>query len=289
MTPSSSDFVYVRGLRYHVRSWGDPGAPALFLLHGWMDISASFQFVADILCRRWRVIAPDWRGFGLSAWQRAPYWFPDYLADLDVLLDHYSLHEPARLVGHSMGGNIACLYGGVRPERVARIATLEGFGLDPIEPAEAPARYRKWLEQLQGAAWFKNYGTREELARRLQRDNPRLDGEKAAFLARHFGIEGEDGRIEIAGDPYHKLVNPVLYRLEEAKACWRAVTAPVLWVAARDSFVMKRFRGREDDYRARLACFRRAREVVLEDCSHMMHHDKPEELGAVLEDFLDEA
>jgi pimeloyl-ACP methyl ester carboxylesterase len=47
MNASRSEFLDIRGLRYHVRRWGRPGAPKLFLLHGWMDVSASFQFVVD--------------------------------------------------------------------------------------------------------------------------------------------------------------------------------------------------------------------------------------------------
>src|SRR6476660_2232553 len=58
--PSRSTFIPVRGLRYHVREWGDASAPKLFLLHGWMDVSASFQFTVDELQRHWFVIAPDW-------------------------------------------------------------------------------------------------------------------------------------------------------------------------------------------------------------------------------------
>ena len=66
MKASRSEFLDIRGLRYHVRTWGNASAPKLFLLHGWMDVSASFQFVVDELRRDWHVIAPDWRGFGLS-------------------------------------------------------------------------------------------------------------------------------------------------------------------------------------------------------------------------------
>src|SRR5690606_37160511 len=85
---SESLFFDIRGLRYHVRRWGRPDAPALLMLHGWMDASASFQFLVDALEGDWQVYAPDWRGFGETAWSDAPsYWFPDYLADLDRLLD----------------------------------------------------------------------------------------------------------------------------------------------------------------------------------------------------------
>ena len=68
MTPSRSRFLSIRGLRYHLREWGLEGAPKLFMLHGWMDVSASFQFVVDELAADWHVIAPDWRGFGQTEW-----------------------------------------------------------------------------------------------------------------------------------------------------------------------------------------------------------------------------
>jgi pimeloyl-ACP methyl ester carboxylesterase len=94
---ATSQFDNVRGLRCHVRTWGEPSlctptAPPLVLTHGWMDMGASFQFLVDALAEadgfeRW-VIAPDWRGFGLSGSTGTDsYWFPDYLADLDTLLD----------------------------------------------------------------------------------------------------------------------------------------------------------------------------------------------------------
>ena len=59
---SRSEFIAVRHLQYHVRQWGEPGAPQLFLLHGWMDCSPTFEFVVQALARDWHVLAPDWRG-----------------------------------------------------------------------------------------------------------------------------------------------------------------------------------------------------------------------------------
>ena len=123
LQPSRSEYVPVRTQSYHVRMWGTPrpGTPPLVLLHGWMDVSASWQFVVDALAQQRHVIAPDWRGFGLT--QGPPvdtYWLADYLGDLDFLLDHYAADTPVDLVGHSMGGNIAMLYAGVRPARIRR-------------------------------------------------------------------------------------------------------------------------------------------------------------------------
>ena len=103
MKPSQSLTVPIRGLDYHVRSWGEADAPKLFMLHGWMDVGASFQFLVDALQRDWHVIAPDWRGFGLSEWSADGYWFADYIADLDALLDHFTPGEPVRRALEQVG------------------------------------------------------------------------------------------------------------------------------------------------------------------------------------------
>src|SRR3954464_3411371 len=145
-----SVFLPVRGLRYRTWQWGDaslvaPGRPPLVLMHGWMDVGASFQFVVDELARlegeRRFVIAADWRGFGASSGGGADsFWFPDYLGDLDALLDALSPGASVDLVGHSMGGNVVMSYAGVRPARVRRLPNLAGFGLPRSAPAAPPAR-----------------------------------------------------------------------------------------------------------------------------------------------------
>lgn len=286
MKPSASHFQNVRGLRYHVRTWGDPRHPGLFLLHGWMDVSASFQFLVDALQRDWHVIAPDWRGFGLSAWACEGYWFPDYYADLDALLDLYQPGSPVNLVGHSMGGNIASTYAGLRPERIAKLATLEGIGMQRTEPDAAPKRVLKWMDALRDPPRFRSYASFDEVAQRLKRNNPRLSDAKAQFLARHWAGENSAGEVEMRSDPRHKAANPYLFRVDEALACWRRITAPTLLVTGRDSHIVAWLKDVPDQLAERKAAFRDLREVELEDCGHMMHHDKPEELARLIEDFL---
>ncbi len=285
MTPSRSHLVDVRGLQYHVRSWGEPGAPPLVLLHGWMDVSASFQFLVDALAGRWHCLAPDWRGFGLSDWAREGYWFPDYLADLEALLDALVGAAPVPLVGHSMGGNIACLYAGVRPQRVSHVVSLEGFGLAPGRPDEAPGRYARWLDELRAVPAFSHYPSLAAVGRRLQKNNPRLGDEQAAFLARHWAQAGSDG-AELRSDPRHKRPNPVLYRLEEAMACWRRIAAPVLFVRGAESPASRMIDAAPEAYAQRTACFARLREEVLADAGHMLHHDQPLRLAHAIETFL---
>lgn len=285
MKGSRSRFVDVRGLRYHLREWGRAGAPRLFLLHGWMDASPSFQFVVDALERDWHVIAPDWRGFGRSEGRGDAYWFPDYLGDLDAILEREEADAPARLVGHSMGGNVALLYAGVRPARVVAVVALDAFGLADRPPDEAPGRYAKWLDDLARPTHFRSHAGPAELAARLQRDNPRLSAERAAWLARALGVAAAEG-FRIAGDPAHRRVNPVLYRRAEAEACWRRVTAPALWIEPEQSTLRTRSGVSDAVHAAARACFARLQVERVADAGHNLHHDQPEAVARIIERFL---
>jgi len=224
MKPSRSRFLPVRGLRYHLREWGEPGAPQLLLLHGWMDVSASFQFVVDALRRDWHVIAPDWRGFGLK----------------------------------------------------------------DCAPELAPGRYARWLDQLKSPPASRRYPTRAEVAERLRRNNSRLDEPRAAFLAEHWSRRTAQGDYEIAGDPAHKIVNPVLYRWAEVAACWAAVACPVLWVEAADTDA-HRWAGDAGDVARRVAALKSAEIVRVADAGHMLHHDQPQVVARLIEEFVERA
>ena len=289
--PACSRFVDVRGLRYHVHTWGEPSEaqPPLAMLHGWMDVGASFQFVVDAMAADRFVIAPDWRGFGHSAAPGADsYWFPDYLGDLDALLDALAPARAVDLAGHSMGGNVAMIYAGVRPERIRRLVNLEGFGLPESRPAQAPKRYRQWLEELKAPAQMRTYPSLDAVAERLVKNNPLLTPDKAAWLAPHWSEQREDGRWHILGDPAHKRVNPALYRKDEVVECWRHITAPMLWVEGDRTDVTKWWGDRypRAEFEARLSVLTHLQREVLSPCGHMLHHDQPEALAALIDRFL---
>lgn len=285
-----SEFITVRGLQYHIRHWGNEDAPTLFMLHGWMDTSASFQFVVDCLKNEWHVIAPDWRGFGLSASTgNDTYWFPDYLGDLDRILNHFSPGAPVNLLGHSMGGNVACLYAGVRPARIKKLVNLEGFGMPLTRPEQAPLRYAKWLDDIQAEPDLRSYATLADVARRLQKTNPRLTDERAAFLANHWARQNAEGRWDILGDPVHKLASPLLYHVEEAMACWSQIAAPVLWVEAVETDIWRWLGPKEnvrDEIDRRIHFIPDVKTAMVNDAGHMLHHDQPEILAQMIEQFL---
>ncbi len=314
MKTSRSEFITIRELRYHIRHWGPEDAPKLFMLHGWMDISASFQFLVDSLQKDWHVIASDWRGFGLT--QAAPghsYWFPNYIGDLDAILLHYSSDEPVYLLGHSMGGNIASIYSGVCPERVKKLINLEGYGLPSARPFDAPDRYRKWLDQLHHPPKPRTFTSRQEVIDLLKRVNPRLTDERAQFLSGHWAGEQDSGKWQVLADPMHRNSSPLLYRAEEALACWSGITAPTLWVESEFTDIWQRLgptwnavntpeqhEETEEERRRRIA-WKRTFQIEFErrlsaipiverayvaNASHMLHHDQPEEVARLVEKFL---
>ncbi|MDW5442805.1 alpha/beta hydrolase [Polaromonas sp. SM01] len=325
--PSRSEFVPIRGINYHVRHWGEAQSslPPLVLVHGWMDVAASYQFVVDALLDAFiqgrSIIAPDWRGYGQTGsggarlpagppqGQTAPsggsalhevnsvgapdnFWFPDYLADLDFLLDHYAPGQQIDLVGHSMGGNVAMLYSGVRPERIRKLVNLEGFGMQEVQPSLAPTRYAKWMDELKtlhkGELALKPYADADGVARRLMRTNTRLSQDKADWLARHWARPDAQGQWHIQGDPAHKIINANIYRLDEVLEIYQRISAPTLAVEASDDSLGKWWQGKYTlaQYHERLQSVPQVSIAVIQDAGHMLHHDQPAQLARLLEGFL---
>lgn len=276
--------VCVRGLRLHVTRWGGDGVPALVFLHGFLDTGETFQWLVDALRADVPIAAPDWRGFGRSDWAGNAYWFPDYLADLDQLLAMLVPEGPVTLVGHSMGGNVATLYAGVRPERVRAVVSLEGFGLPRTRPGQAPGRYREWLDEEHAPRAQRIYPSHEQFVAEFQRRHPHLGAADARWLCR-AATRPVDGGVVFNADPAHRRVNPVLYRREEAEACWAACRAPVLMLLGGRS----RFReslgedASPDYFRRHFPCI----EVeTLEGAGHALHQDSAAACAALIEDFL---
>lgn len=282
---SRHEDVTVRGLRHRVTWWGERSSSPVILLHGFQDCGATWQFLADCLPGDWSLAAPDWRGFGHSEWAPAGYWFADYLADLEELLDVLAPDGPASVVGHSMGGNIAQLYAGVRPARLAWLINVEGFGLPRTQARDAPARYARWLEELRQPLREGRYRSPAQLAGFLRARNPRLTPDRAEFIARAWTRPAADGggEVELLFDPRHRWVNPVLYRREEAEACWSQVRVPVLLVKGdADDGRSAALRAAADDMGAHVHSLQT---VTVPGAGHMVHHEQPQVLARHLIDF----
>ncbi len=284
ITPRSAR-QHIRGIDYQVSEWGEKNQPLLVLLHGWNDTGSSFQFFVDALEKDWFVIAPDWRGFGKTASRSQSYWFPDYIADLDALLDLYTPDAPARLVGHSMGANVAGLYAGIMPERVAAFINVEGFGLSESEPLNAPAHYRRWIERSRDPEPYSTYADFAQLAERIRKRSPRMAKDKALFVAGLWAAEDDDGKVVLRADPAHRLPNAVQYRRAEANTCWEKITAPVLVVKGADSDFFARAKKHAGPNA--IDAFTSEKSVEIPDAGHMVHFEQPGALAEAVEAFLD--
>jgi pimeloyl-ACP methyl ester carboxylesterase len=286
-TSPRSRFVELStGLRYHLLEWGDPdvGDTTCVLIHGFLDLAWGW----DAMCRagladRFHVIAPDMRGHGDSdrVGPGGYYHFADYVADLASLLESFAGRRLV-LVGHSMGGAIAFYYAGTFPERVSRLALLEGIGPPPSD-RDGPARMRAWITSWQAA---------------LDRE-PHLLADVAAAAARlrqHDALLGEELALELADrgtralpggrlfkhDPVHLTRGPYPFAVDVAAGFWRAIECPVLAVEASES----RLRLPPGELEERLACFKDVRRATLAKAGHMMQRHQPAALAALLGDFL---
>jgi pimeloyl-ACP methyl ester carboxylesterase len=296
---STSQFISIRGWQYHIRQWHTTSPktnePPLIMLHGYMDVAASFQFVVDKLPLTRHVISLDWRGFGETALPEGAYtdsyWFPDYLGDLDAVLAALLPNQQIDLLGHSMGGNIAMVYAGVRPTRIRQLINLEGFGLPDTSPTQAPKRYQKWLDQLALPKRLRHYRSLSDVAARMRESNPRLTLDKAMWLAAHWAVERTTGEWHLRSDTAHKRVNPILYRDEDIAACRRLISAPTLWVDGAQSNLLTMFAGENAEtvreiWQTRLNVVPQIAHLTIDDCGHMIHHDQPEILANAIESFL---
>jgi pimeloyl-ACP methyl ester carboxylesterase len=285
--------VLANGLEHRVLEWSVSGSASrtVFLLHGYMDAAGTWDRVAPTLASHGlRVLAPDMRGFGDS--DRAPrgsyYHFYDYVADLAGLVAELSPNEPVALVGHSMGGTIATLYAGAFPEKVVRLASLEGLG-PPDHGFEAgPTRVRAWITGVvaQASRPARATMTKEDALRRLVMNHPTVPRDvlesRLPHLVREVGegdLAGQDGLVWRV-DPLHKTTSPGAFLAKLFIEFARRVTSPVLFVSGGTTGFHP---PDEDD---RIGAFANLERATLEGAGHMLHWTRPRELADLLLSFL---
>lgn len=145
--------IELPGVALHYREAGDPGAPALVLLHGLMDDAREWDKIAPMLAERYHVFALDQRGHGESG-RPGAYSYELMSDDLKAFADALSLGR-FTLIGHSMGGMVAFLFGELWPERLERLViedtvppfkepgTPAGPELPEVAPEDAPPVYQQ--------------------------------------------------------------------------------------------------------------------------------------------------
>jgi pimeloyl-ACP methyl ester carboxylesterase len=277
----SACFFDSHGLRLHYTDWGNHAAPVLILVHGGRDHSRSWDPLARALMTHFHVIAPDLRGHGDSDWAKgSSYSLADYVYDVARLVGQARLAEFA-MIGHSMGGMVALTYAGTFPERVTRLAVLDGVVTLPGRAAQPiHEQIASWIAELDGisARAPRHFGSISEAAERLSAHNRRLTPEQALVLAGHGVKQNSNGSYSWKFDEYQQARAPYRLSPEDHAQLWSRIACATLLLRGDHSML--------PDPEAALVHFRQARLVRVAGAGHWLHHDRPEEVLAELRTFL---
>ena len=248
----------------------------LVVLHGYLEQALAWERVVQELDRE--VWAYDHRGHGHSEHigpaSHSAFW--DYVYDLDALLDLLHPDGPVDLLGHSMGGTVASLYAGSRPERVHRLILVEGLGPPDdsqrlVHRSEMALRHKR-----KGRDHGAPMADLEGAVKRMLRFNSSLDPTFALRLAQRQ-TESVPGGIQWRWDAALRHRSPRAFIADHFSAWLQAIRAPTLLVDGSESTYNHPERRRH---------IRDHRHVVLRGCGHLVHHDDPLGLATEITDFL---
>jgi len=209
------------------------GAATVLCLHGWLDNAASFLPLAQHLGGL-DLYALDFPGHGHSDHRPAGarYAFTEYLFDVDAVLDALGW-ERASLLGHSMGGGVACIYAAAAPERVERIVVVDGLGPVSNDEANTARQLRKSLDWLRRSRRpLRRFDSVEDMAKArtdegflvISRDAARLICERAARRV----ADGDGDHFVWRTDPALRWNSPMMLSEAQILNCLARIEAPVL-------------------------------------------------------------
>jgi len=235
--PSETFAFPSQRLTLNACAWGDAKNPPVILVHGALDQKRSWDWTAAALATDYRVVAYDLRGHGESEWVNdGDYGVMDHVFDLASLVDHLGATR-FRLVGHSLGGNIALRYAGLFPDRLEKLVAIEGLGPSPKLLAERNAmsvheRLGKWLDdrRSKSARAPRVMENLEEALSRMTKAHSHLRPDQLEHLTRTGVKTLEEGRVRWAYDPAGLGRSPSDIAYEDFKALVAAIACPV-WLA----------------------------------------------------------
>lgn len=191
MTPRSI-YLTLAGRSVHCLDWGAENAPAVILWHGFARNAHDFENLGAALADRYRLIAPDTIGRGLSEWSPVPdteYTVPFYARQATELLAQLKL-EQVRWVGTSMGGLIGM---------VAAASALKGrishLVLNDVGPAIASGAVERILSYAGSPPAFASLPELEEYFRNIYAPFGIASDEGWRRLAETSARRLHDGRL----------------------------------------------------------------------------------------------
>jgi pimeloyl-ACP methyl ester carboxylesterase len=275
----ASRYVDTGELRLHVAIGGD--GPPLLLVHGWPESWYAWRLLMPALARHFEVIAVDQRGMGLSDKPVDGYDTGTLAGDLVALMDALG-HERFAVVGHDTGFAISYALAADHPDRVDRVALLEL----PGSPGTAPAPPLFLPGPLNDRLWHLGFNRIDGLNEQL------VTGREDVFFGWEFDAAAKKLPDEVIDYYVAALSNPDSLRgsfgwyraletsiAQNEQRATRRLTMPVLAVGGEASFG-------ENAGNATQAVADDVRGVVIPGTGHFLAEESPDELLAVLSEFL---
>ena len=180
-----------------------------------------------------------------------------------------------------MGGVISTLFAGSFPERVGKLAVLEGLGPPDNAFEVGPLRMRRWIEGTRSMQTRSEKAfTRTEALQRLVANHQGVDPSILEHRLLHLVDEVGEGLVRWRFDPLHRTTSPMPFFAALFREFARKVACPTLAVSGGPSGYHPP--GEEE----RLAAFPSLRQLTIKDAGHMMHWTRPSEVAAALVAFL---
>lgn len=238
--------------------WSRPGKPRVLCLHGWLDNAASFVPLSAHL-NDFDLLALDFAGHGFSAHRpkTCRYYFPEYMYDLDETLDVLGWDD-CHIIGHSLGGGVACGFAAALPERVKRLVLLDVVGILTLPVEQTTKQLRMSFKSVRKKrGLLKPYETVEEAMLARQKNSPLSDDSARLIVER--ALEHTGDYYQWRTDPRLNWRSPQLLNNEQVLNLLTSIRAPTLAITTAG---IEKFLG-GDVLQQRLAS--------IADCTHVTH------------------
>lgn len=267
---------------------GEPGAPKVLALHGWLDNAASFIPLSAHL-RGLDLVAIDLPGHGRSL-HLPPGNDYSFAGAMNAVLDVADAlgWERFALLGHSMGAGIASLIAAACPQRIGRLVAIEALGALAEVPERTVARMR---EAVAAHRALKDKRLRVfpdiETAVRARAYASRVPGsgldEALVRLLVERGVRSVDGGYEWSSDP--RLTLPTMTRMTEPQIedLVAGIECPVRAIFADPAQPYL-----PDELRRRRVALLPRGELTVVPGGHHLHMQQPAEVAAAIGDFFRE-
>lgn len=174
------------GISLKLVEWSREGVP-LLLLHGYSNEAHIWDDFVPTVAPHYRVLALDLRGHGDSDWHPdGAYGYEDHVDDIEAILESLEIDRLV-VVGHSLGGRIAMLFGGRNPEKLAGLVIVDS----------APELDRRGTLRISMEAADNrdpSFGSVAEYEQTLVHLYPAATSASISRMARHGVRQRDDGR-----------------------------------------------------------------------------------------------